>query len=259
MKKLSISTFGIFVFCLCLRTYSYLSYEDLKGKVSSNESLMADDKRKTIALLNTLNDLSDKGVHNPNFRELSSLDASLQRNKDSLIISFIENFYASKENLQALKSIQKEIAALNEKMKVANSPLEYLDLELIYYFIIKENFDLRDFQGSLIFEDLGFNREAMVQIRKESQSERFKYEIYKFKNIFVEEVISNEDDDLDSNQELSEVDAPKDRLEFTDLPEDAQIEFLQAAEDQEIDLEKKLQEMDYTPEEIEEMLTGFEL
>ncbi len=236
-----------------------MSYRELKDKVSSNESLLNDDKKKTIALLNTLNDLSEKSSSTSNFRELSSDDINLQRSKDSLIITFIEDFYAAKENLSALKSIQKEITNLNKELDLQNSPLEYLDIKLLYYFVIRENFDLRDFKGSIIFEDLGFSPEQMEKIRKFSHTKEFKKEIYKFKNIYIEESYGSKDETLARLETLNKQETEKKPLEFEDLPEDAQIEFLQAAEDQEVDLEKKLLEMDYTPEEIEEMLTGFEL
>uniref|UniRef100_UPI003569A050 hypothetical protein n=1 Tax=Halobacteriovorax sp. TaxID=2020862 RepID=UPI003569A050 len=249
MKKLSISTFWIFVLCLCLRTYSYLSYSELKDKVQSSESLLNDDKKKTIALLNTLNDLTQNKPKVDNFREVSSKDLESQRRKESTVINFIEDFYASKENLAELSYHQKVIKNINKELNVENAPLEYLDIELLYYFVIRENFDLRDFQKIIIFEDLGFDREAMAKIRKFSVSKEFKIEILRFKNIYTEEVVEPEYLAKESIQIEDNDNNIDDRLMS---PED-KVEFLKAANEQEVDLEAKLMELDYTPEEIEEM------
>lgn len=259
MKKLSISTFGIFVFCLCLRTYSYISYKELEQKVNSNEALLSDDKKKTIALLNTLNDLTDSPIKpENNFREVSSDELKKQRKIDSLIISFIEGFYASRDNLTELRKIQKEIQKLNKETDTIGRPLSFLDLNLIYYFVIRENFEIRDFQKDIIFEDIGFNREKLEEIRKLSNSDEFKVAIFKFKNIYIKEEVQDIESEPRENNSLAIEDkAPS--LEFEDLPEETQIEFLKAADDQEVDLEEKLLELDYTQEEIDEMLSGFEL
>ncbi|GEM_PF-4113167 len=253
MKKLSISTFWIFVLCLSLRTYSYLSYNELKDKVNSGESLLNDDKKKTIALLNTLNDLTKTVPKANNFREVSSEDLDSQKQKDSTIINFIEDFYASKDNLEELAYHQKVIKKINKKLDTPNAPLEYLDIELLYYFVIRENFDLRDFQKNIIFEDLGFDRETMAKIRRYSTSQDFRLEILRFKNIYTDEVLQSEllSDIEDEPEEVT----AEEKL----IAEDVNLEFLSPADEQEVDLEAKLQELDYTPEEIEEMLSGFEL
>ncbi|ATH08658.1 hypothetical protein BIY24_12080 [Halobacteriovorax marinus] len=262
MKKLSISTFGLFVFCLCLRTYSYLSYKDLKDKVNTHESLLSEDKKKTIALLNTLNDL-EESKNKSNSRQVSSTpqERDLNKEKDSLVISFIEEFYASKDNLLLLKDIKRNIGKLNKELKTQSTPLVYLDLELLYYFVIRENFELRDFQKDIVFEDIGFDRDSIVAITNFSKTREFKKEILSFKNVLTQEKEEKEDklarlEKLHESEKEIEKKAP---MEFEELPEDAQLEFLQAAEDQSIDLEEKLLELDYTQEEVEEMLSGFEL
>jgi hypothetical protein len=271
MKKLSLSTFSLFLFCLCLRGYSFYSYKKLREKVTSSKSLLQEDKKKTIALLNTLNDLT-LPVHNPTRSLASKKNSKTNQLHESLTLTFIEDFYDSTNNLSHLRDLQFQLKKYNIKIGQRDNALENWTLEFIYYLVIKENFDLVDFRKVAKIGDFGFNSEEIKRMKDIALSKEFKREILSFKNVpthLIEDDINNKENTLQRleshNQELAKrskndkayEDEDEKLKPFDELPEEVKEQFL-LAENEEIDLEEKLIEMDYTEDEIDEIVNGYQ-
>ncbi|OUR96506.1 hypothetical protein A9Q84_09155 [Halobacteriovorax marinus] len=270
MKKLSLSTFSLFLFCLCLRGYSFYSYVKLREKVTTTHGFLQEDKKKTIALLNTLNDLTLPSQMTD--RTIASTKSKLSLQHESLTLTFIEDFYDSSNNLNHLRELQKQLQDANLELGQRDNALELWTLEFVYYLVIRENFDLVDFRKVAKIGDFGFNSEEISRMKEVALSQVFKEEILNFKNVpthLIEEELRSKDNTLERlekhnlnlanlNETEGEEEEQTPKLKsFEDLPEDVK-EQIYLAENENIDLEDKLIEMDYTEEEVDEIINGYQ-
>lgn len=259
MKSLSLTTFFLFVFCLCLRGYSYYTFSKLKSKVTTSTSLLDDNKKKSIALLNTLDVISKPKTK----RKPASKENGYVSQRDYLVVTFINDFFEPINNLTSLKSLQEKIKKDNLKINAANNALETLPIKLIFYLVIKENFDLSELKKTSPKSIYGFDDEQLTEMRIKAKSSEFMREILDFKNVPTEEIDSNiETIETIARLEKKNKELNKDKEveanEFVDqLPEEVK-EQIHLAENEEVDLEEKLLEMEYTEEEIEEIIEGYQ-
>ena len=266
MKSLSLTTFILFIFCLCLRGYSFYTYSKIKSKVTNTDSIIDTNKVQSIALLNTLNDLSEPKIA----RSISSLD-TYKSLKPALEVTFINDFYEPVNNIFHLESLQEKMREDNFKLNKEDSSLEFLPVKLIFYLVIKENYDLSELKDSIKSNLYGIDEEQLQNIKKLSNTSDFMAEILSFKNISQDE-IDNEIDQqetlaklekaniefsrkLKENEESNDEESPNEYLD--QLPSEVR-EQIYLAENDEIDLEEKLSEMNYTDQEIEEIIEGYE-
>jgi hypothetical protein len=264
MKSLSLTTFILFLFCLCLRGYSYYTYSKIKSKVTNTESIVNTNKVQSIALLNTLNDLSAPKV----VRTIASEEA-YKSIKPSLEVTFINDFYEPVNNLFQLEALQEKMREDNFKLKKENNSLEFLPIKLIYYLVIKENYDLSELKDSIKGNLYGFDEEELERIKEISNRPDFMTEILSFKNIPQDEIDSEieqqatlaklEKANIEFSKKLNEEEeTEEDPNEYlSQLPEEVQ-EQIYLAENEEVDLEEKLSEMNYTEQEIEEIIEGYQ-
>ncbi|WP_127714530.1 hypothetical protein [Halobacteriovorax sp. HLS] len=263
MKSLSLTTFILFIFCLCLRGYSYYTYSKLRSKVTNNKSILSNDKKQSLALLNTLNDLNDLKSE----RKIASVKSDNQV-KSALEITFINDFYEPKNNLEELQSLQKKIRESNLKEKMSDNSLESFPIRFIYFLVIRENFDLSELKRSEAAVLYNFDREQVKQMKIESNKHSFLTEILNFKNVNTDEL----QEDIEYQNSLARLEEvnktlaaknetnPEDeeKADFIDqLPEEV-LEQLAIAETSDIDIEEKLKEMDYTEQEVAEIIEGYE-
>lgn len=262
MKSLSLTTFILFIFCLCLRGYSYYTYSKLRSKVTTNKSIITNDKNQSLALLNTLNDLNELKSE----RKVASSESSSNQIKSALEITFINDFYEPKNNLEDLKSLQKKIRESNLNEKMSDNSLESLPIRFIYFLVIRENFDLSELKRSEAAVLYNFDKEQVKQMKIESNKHSFFTEILSFKNVNIDDL----EDDLDYQKKLTrlerinnsltskdESDAEKKESFNDQLPEEV-LEQLAIAQTSDIDIEEKLKEMDYTEQEVAEIIEGYE-
>jgi hypothetical protein len=209
-------------------------------------------------------------ISRPNKSRTVASEKKYKSQKEYLEITFINDFYEPIDNLHHLKSIQEKIKDDNRNTGTKNNALEELPIKLLFYLVIKENFDLTELRKTSSNSIYGFDKDQLKEMRIKAKTTEFLREILLFKNIPLEEIesqvesketlarLEQHNQDLINRNENEETNELEERNEFYEqLPEEVKEQIF-LAENEEVDLEEKLTEMEYTEEEIEEIIEGYQ-
>ncbi len=145
----------------------------------------------------------------------------------------LEKAYLAKNySVNEIKKIQTEVTDLKRKLDLEVDNIEKWDPKFVYYLIINDNYTLSEINQMKKLSEHGLSQDEIEYIKEYTQTGEFSERLNSFKN--NSEVV----------RKVASI--PKEKDEFIDTPENETAS-----------LEDKLIEMDYNPEEKEEMSYGY--
>lgn len=145
----------------------------------------------------------------------------------------LEKAYLAKNySVSEIKKLQGEVVDLKRKLNMEVDNIEKWDPKFVYYLIINDNYTLSEINQMKNLGEHGLSQDEIEYIKEYTQTGEFNERLTSFKE--------------NSEVVRKTASVPKEKDEFVDAPENETAS-----------LEDRLIEMDYNPEEKEEMSYGY--
>ena len=145
----------------------------------------------------------------------------------------LEKAYLAKNySVSDIKKLQSDVIDLKRKLNMEVDNIEKWDPKFVYYLIINDNYTLSEINQMKNLGEHGLSQDEIEYIKEYTQTNEFKERLSGFKQ--------------NSEVVRKTASVPKEKDEFVDAPENETAS-----------LEDRLIEMDYNPEEKEEMSYGY--
>lgn len=145
----------------------------------------------------------------------------------------LEKAYLAKNySVSEIKNLQGEVIELKRKLNTEVDNIEKWDPKFVYYLLINDNYTLSEINQMKNLGEHGLSQDEIEYIKEYTQTGEFKDRLTTFKE--------------NSEVVRKTASVPKEKDEFTEAPENETAS-----------LEDRLIEMDYNPEEKEEMNYGY--
>ncbi len=255
MKWLSILSLICFSLTLSARLYAHYTYKSLNEMISKNhvESVFDQEPEKAIELLDALSDIpiSNEGLiripaSKQELAKKEDFETQLEDNKLALITAYM----ASKNNLDNIRFIQNSIEQIRRNMEMSSFPTENWDPRLVFFLMIREGLQLEDIDQLENLADIGISPLDMKHVKYTMETDDFLREILIYKGVLDEDIEVAIDKSNTSKRLDDALEKMNENREMTieDAKELAPLDNMA--------LEAKLVEMDYSDEEIEEITHG---
>jgi hypothetical protein len=267
MKWLSLLSLLCLSLTLTARIYAYYTFKslDLLISQSKKESVFDEKPDEAKKLLAALADIPiDKKILKENHIAYDesleveqqddafpvsnlSLDANKLNNElEEAKIALITAYNETSNNIRDILSIQSDISNLKAKLDTLVLPTESWDPRLVFYLEIREGLQLEDIDQLENLADIGISIEEIKNIRNLINTPEFLHEILIFKGV----------DDSEIELAVTSHSVERKLASAIDRMRDSSND--QVSINDNIALEAKLVEMDYTDSETEEMSHGYD-
>jgi hypothetical protein len=259
MKSMAMTTFIVFTLAVLARGFSQHNTKILQTKTDHNTERLFEQKNKEQlkADLLALNDVYPKAPSDQHYPQSDLAENIIEPELIVLEREYFESFIQNFISFEDIRARQNEIVDLKVKNNKSLLPSDTFDLHLIYYLLIVEGMDIRDINQIQSLYELFPNDPELANLNRYILSDTFTSEILSYLGV-------NEEDHIDQESlalSLVPVDSYHGDLsdatdESSDWIRDQQRAF--ASEEQEA-IYKHLQEFRVTPEEVRELVQGYQV
>lgn len=171
----------------------------------------------------------------------------LEEDLEVLIQIFFHAFYDAKSSFDDVQKAQMNMAQFKSKYSLELSAIDTWSIRLLYYFVIYEHLTIDFMAKTKRMEDLGITLEDRLRINQFIVTNKFLDQIYRFKGENHEAPSINAQE-MAKDSELSQYEGKNFR--------DVASSFIDPDKKEQLSLEQKIMEMDYSAEEVQEMIDG---
>lgn len=289
IRFFSLLFFFTFVISLFVRIYSLTTVAELERNLSAPSeatNLFNLSPDQTRQLLDSLGDVVDKSDAIPTKGNKSSLllsgksvtrqDILLENPYESIpelkeeLGRLDQALSAQEDNFQTIRKIQKKMKKIKQRHELLNNNIEKWPPQLILYFMIEENnqlIEINEYSTSATKGSVYIDHDQYEEFKKIANSKEFLNKILEYKNIDSLPPSANTHTvPLNENMDQYKGDykkyVRKEKVDYNDnynqdeedeSTEDEDELFLDLSDVNEENLREKLQDLDYSEEEVEKI------
>lgn len=265
MKTFAIFTFLTFMVCLSVKIYSNRTEKLLSMSITKNatQDIFEIEPEKARQLLDTLDAVTfaDPKVAKEFKREIAQGKEELEILSSELIAAF----NLPEDNIDEIYELQSALREKNEEYNILPKNLEVWGPDFIYYLVIKEGYSFDSLDDINGIRELGFGTDKIITMKRTARSNKFMLEILLFKNAINDDeyyqslaIIEDKNQLENENTEIEDIDSSRSIANYSEEDDENgnYRDYRNQLDD--VDLETKLLEENYDPEELEEIKYGYE-